>query len=503
LIVHMKLSQLLENVTVSKLLQTMVGQMVVTQDREVNRVQYDSRKIQRDDCFVALKGTSTDGHAFLQNAVSQGARVLVVENDRAIPDSFCMHSGVIKVVVPDTRKALARISANFFHHPSKEMRFVGITGTNGKTTTSHLIKSVLEAAGEKVGLVGTIEYTMGDRVIPATHTTPESLELNELFAAMVKNGCTSVSMEVSSHALDQSRVYGLDFAVAVFTNLTQDHLDYHGSMEKYFQAKKILFDELQPEGWAVINHDDRRGIELLGSVKAHSISYGINSSADIRATEVRLSTDGTTLPVSDGRSNWTITTPLIGRFNAYNVLAAYSAGRALGIPHDQILSGIAAVNSVRGRFERIASPLGWIAVIDYAHTPDALENCLKAIHDILPSRDRGRIITVFGAGGDRDKSKRPQMGRIAADYSDTVIVTSDNPRSEDPEKILDDIMHGIIRRTNVVREADRRKAIERAAGCAQRGDVILIAGKGHEEYQVVGKEKIHFSDREIVENLAR
>jgi UDP-N-acetylmuramoyl-L-alanyl-D-glutamate--2,6-diaminopimelate ligase len=318
---------------------------------------------------------------------------------------------------------------------------------------------------------------------------------------MLKNGCTSVSMEVSSHALDQSRVYGLNFAVAVFTNLTQDHLDYHGSMERYFQAKNILFNELRPDRWAVINHDDRRGLEILGSVKAHTISYGINTSADIRAKDVKLSIDGTSLLVSDDRSDWTITTPLIGRFNAYNVLAAYSAGRALGIPHEQILSGISALKNVRGRFERIASPRGWIAIIDYAHTPDALENCLRAIHDILPSQNRGRIITVFGAGGDRDKTKRPQMGHIAGDYSDIVIVTSDNPRTEDPEKIIDDVMRGILRRASVLREGDRRLAIERAVSCAQRGDVILIAGKGHEDYQVVGKERIHFSDREIVESL--
>lgn len=499
----MKLSQLLENVTVSKLFQTMYGQMVVTQDVEVNNVQYDSRKIQRDDCFVALKGTASDGHAFLQNAISQGARALVVQDDNAIPDSLCMHSGVIKVVVPDTRKALARISANFFHHPSKHMKFVGITGTNGKTTTSHLIKSILEAAGEKVGLVGTIEYKMGDRILPATHTTPESLELNELFDAMLKNGCTSVSMEVSSHALDQSRVYGLDFTVAVFTNLTQDHLDYHGSMDRYFHAKNILFNELQPSGWAVINHDDRRGLDILDSVKAHTISYGMNTSADIRVTGLKLSIDGSSLQVSDGRSGWTMTTPLIGRFNAYNVLAAYATGRALGIPHEQILAGISNLKNVRGRFERIASPFGWTAIIDYAHTPDALENCLRAIHDILPSQNRGRIITVFGAGGDRDKTKRPQMGQIAGDYSDIVIVTSDNPRTEDPEKIIDDVMRGIIRRASVLREVDRRLAITQAVSCAQRGDVILIAGKGHEDYQVIGKEKIHFSDREIVESLLK
>lgn len=497
----MKLSQLLENVTVSKLFQTVLGQMVVTHEIEVGKVQYDSRKIQRNDCFVALKGTTTDGHGFLQNAINAGAKVVVVQDDNAIPDSLCMHTGVVKVVVPDTRKALAQISANYFRYPSKHMKFIGVTGTNGKTTTSHLVKSILEAAGEKVGLVGTIEYKIGDRVIPATHTTPESLELNELFDSMLNSGCTSVSMEVSSHALDQSRVYGLDFDVAIFTNLTQDHLDYHGTMEKYFDAKKLLFSELKPTGCAVINNDDRHGLDILNSANARKISYGINSSADIRAKGIKLSIDGTTLSVTDHHSEWTMTTPLIGKFNAYNVLASYSAGVALSVPHEQILTGISNLKSVRGRFERIASPAGWTAIIDYAHTPDALENCLKAIHDILPTRNRGRIITVFGAGGDRDKMKRPQMGQIAGDYSNIVIVTSDNPRTENPELIIDDIIRGIMRRASVLREVDRRTAIERAISCAKQGDVILIAGKGHEDYQIIGKEKIHFSDREIVESL--
>ena len=497
----MKLSQLLEGVTVSKLFQTTYGQMVTTQDVEVSKVQYDSRKIQHGDCFVAIKGTASDGHTFLQNAINQGTKVVVMQDDTSIPDPLCMHSGVVKVVVPDTRKALALISANYFHHPSKQMKFIGVTGTNGKTTTSHLIKSILEIAGEKVGLVGTIEYKIGERIIPATHTTPESLELNELFALMVDSSCTSVSMEVSSHALDQSRVYGLDFDAAIFTNLTQDHLDYHGTMERYFESKKILFSELKPKGCAIINHDDRWSVEILRILKSRVITYGINSSADIHATEVKLSIDGTTLTVKDGKEEFIITTPLIGKFNAYNVLAAYSGGLALNITREQILAGISNLKSVRGRFERISSPAGWIAIVDYAHTPDALENCLKAIHDILPTQNRGRIITVFGAGGDRDKSKRPLMGQIAGDYSDIVIVTSDNPRTEIPEKIIDDIMRGIIRHASVLREVDRKTAIERAVSCAQRGDVILIAGKGHEDYQVIGKEKKHFNDREVVESF--
>ena len=497
----MRLSQLLEGVTVSKLFQTMYGQMVVTHEVEISNVQYDSRKIQRGDCFVAIKGTTIDGHSFIQSAINQGAKVVVLQNDKILPDPLCMHAGVIKVVVPDSRRALAVISANYFDHPSKKLKFVGITGTNGKTTTSHLVKSILEAGGEKTGLVGTIEYKIGEQIIPATHTTPESLELNELFALMVKNNCTSVSMEVSSHALDQSRVYGLNFDVAVFTNLTQDHLDYHVTMENYFEAKKILFTYLKPSGCAVINHDDRWGIQLLDFVGAKKISYGINLAADIFAKEVKLSINGTTFVVSDGQSECLVSTSLIGTFNVYNVLAAYTAGVVLGLSRDQILTGIKNLKNVRGRFERITSPAGWTAIVDYAHTPDALGNCLKTIHDVLPKKNRGRIITVFGAGGDRDKAKRPMMGRIVGDCSDLVIVTSDNPRTEVPESIIDDVMRGITRHASVLREVDRQTAIERAIKCAQPGDVVLIAGKGHEDYQVIGKEKKHFSDREVVENL--
>lgn len=499
----MRLSQLLEGVTVSKLYQTMYGQMVVTHEVEIGKVQYDSRKIQRGDCFVAIKGTTNDGHTFIQNAINQNAKVIVLQDDKNLPDSLCMHAGVIKVIVPDSRRALAIMSANYFNHPLKKLKSIGITGTNGKTTTSHIVKSILDASGEKAGLVGTIEYKIGEQIIPATHTTPESLELNELFASMVENKCTSVSMEVSSHSLDQSRVYGLDFDVAVFTNLTQDHLDYHLTMENYFEAKKVLFTNLKPSSCAVINYDDKWGVRLLNSCNAKKLSYGINLAADILAKEVKLSINGSTFVISNGHGECKVSTPLIGRFNVYNVLAAYTTGIALGLSREQILAGIGNLKNVRGRFERITSPAGWTAIVDYAHTPDALENCLKTIHDVLPKTNHGRVITVFGAGGDRDKMKRPMMGRIAGDYSDIVIVTSDNPRTEVPETIIDEVMSGITRHASVLREVDRQTAIERAIKCAQSGDVVLIAGKGHEDYQIIGKEKKHFSDREVIENLLK
>jgi UDP-N-acetylmuramoyl-L-alanyl-D-glutamate--2,6-diaminopimelate ligase len=483
--------------------ETTYGHSAITHEVHVHQLQYDSRKIQRGDCFIAIRGTGTDGHKFLESAIGNGASVVVLEQDSALSDYYFMHSGVVKIVVPDSRKALAVMSANYYNHPSRKLTMVGVTGTNGKTTTTHLVKAILEAAGQRVGLLGTIEYRIGDEVIPASHTTPESLELNELLARMATSGCQSVSMEVSSHALHQSRVYGLQFSAAVFTNLTQDHLDYHGSMEEYFSAKKILFDTLERDAVAITNADDTWGMQIAASSPARTLSYGIAEHANVRASDIRLSIDGSSCALSFNNQQTTMTTPLVGRFNVYNILAAYSTGLALGLSPDTLAAGIRSVKSVRGRFERIASPKGWAAIIDYAHTPDALEKCLRTIHDVLPREGRGRIITVFGAGGDRDRTKRPLMGAVAGQWSDIVIVTSDNPRTEEPQSIIDGIVAGIPRAAQVTREVDRRAAIHSALQQAKAGDVILVAGKGHEDYQVIGKEKIHFSDREIVEEFIR
>lgn len=496
----MKLSQLLEGVVVSKLFQTMYGQMVVTHDVEIHRIQYDSRKLERGDCFVAIQGAATDGHSFIQTAISKGAKVVVMERDDVMPDSFFMHHGAIKIVVPDSRKALAVMSANYFGHPSKKLEMVGVTGTNGKTTTTYLIKSILEAAGKKVGLIGTIEYRIGNEVLPATHTTPESLELNDLLSTMVDRGCSSVSMEVSSHALHQSRVFGLNYKVAVFTNFTQDHLDYHGSMEEYFRTKRTLFTDMKPS-CAVTNKDDEWGMKIVIDSSSQCLTYSATISADATATGVELSMEGTRFTVAYKGEMTSVSSQLVGRFNVYNILAAFSTGIALGISKQDIQRGIANLTSVKGRFERITSSRGWTAIIDYAHTPDALEKCLRAIHEVLPVKKRGRIITVFGAGGDRDRTKRPRMGKVVSDLSDVVIITSDNPRTEAPDKIIDDIAAGIARRDGIHRQVDRKKAIEQATTAAAAGDVVLIAGKGHEEYQVIGKERIHFSDREVVELL--
>jgi len=499
----MRLGELLAGVQVSKLFETTYGHAAITHEVHVHQLQYDSRKIQRGDCFFAMRGTGTDGHRFVESAIRNGASVVVLEQDSALSDYFFLHSGVVKVVVPDSRKALAVMSANYYNHPSRKLTMVGVTGTNGKTTTTHLVKAILEAAGQRVGLLGTIEYRIGDEVIPASHTTPESLELNELLARMANSGCQSVSMEVSSHALHQSRVYGLEFDAAVFTNLTQDHLDYHGSMEEYFRAKKMLFDSLDQDAVAITNTDDAWGMQIAASSRARTFSYGVAEHADVRATDIRLSIEGTSCTLWFKNQQTTMTTPLVGRFNVYNILAAYSTGLALGHPPDKLAAGIRSVKGVHGRFERIPSPKGWAAIIDYAHTPDALEKCLRTIHDVLPREGRGRIITVFGAGGDRDRTKRSLMGGVAGQLSDIIIVTSDNPRTEDPQRIIDEIVAGIPRGAHVTQEVDRRAAIHSALRQARSGDVVLVAGKGHEDYQVIGKDKIHFSDREIVEELIR
>jgi UDP-N-acetylmuramoyl-L-alanyl-D-glutamate--2,6-diaminopimelate ligase len=497
------LSELLNGVRVTKLFEMQYGRTLVTQDIQISNVQYDSRKVHPGDMFVALRGTAMDGHAFIDNAVSNGAVVVVLEDDAARPDSFFLHANVAKVVVPNARQALARIAANYYGTPSTRLRPLGVTGTNGKTTTTHLLWSILQTAGEKAGLLGTINYLIGDDVLPASHTTPESLEMQELLARMVREGCTTAVMEVSSHALMQHRVDGLQFRAGVFTNLTQDHLDYHGTMESYRAAKKMLFDMLEPDAVAVINADDASGDAMVEGTRAHVLRYGIGTVADVHATDVRVTIHGTQCSIHHGGRTVPITSALTGRFNAANILAAFATGVALGLKDQDIVRGIERMQAVRGRFEQMASPAGWTAIIDYAHTPDALENCLRTIHDILPVQQRGKIITVFGCGGNRDAGKRPIMGRIAAVMSDEVIVTSDNPRKEDPEAIIRQIMAGVRGPARVRTEADRHRAIILGLESARAGDVVLIAGKGHEDYQVLGETRHHFDDREEVENFIR
>ncbi len=473
--------------------------MVVTHEVEVRHVQYDSRKIGRGDMFVAIRGGQVDGHTYISGAIHNGAKVVVMEDDQAMPDSYFMHAGVVKIVVQNSRVALAQIAAQYYGHPAGKLSMIGVTGTNGKTTTTHLIKAIVEESGSKTGLIGTIAYQIGNETFPATHTTPESLELNGLLSRMVGSGCSSAVMEVSSHSLDQRRVHGFNFNVGVFTNLTQDHLDYHGTMEKYFEAKTILFRTLPGSSFAVINCDDDWGKRLMSITSGKTISYGEANIADVSARQVSLSMKGTRFTIHHRGEQIEINTSLVGRFNVSNILAAYGAGIALEIPSSVIRRAIENTTSVRGRFEPVISPDGWTAVVDYAHTPDALEKTLHAIHDVLSVDRQGRIITVFGCGGNRDRTKRPIMANVATTLSDVTIVTSDNPRNEDPDFIISEVMAGVVSGKTVHQEADRRKAIVQALTMAKPNDVVLIAGKGHEDYQVIGNEKIHFSDKEIVE----
>jgi UDP-N-acetylmuramoyl-L-alanyl-D-glutamate--2,6-diaminopimelate ligase len=493
------LSTLLDGVTVTKLFQTVFGKMVTTHDVEIDTIRIDSRRVGRGDMFVAVPGMDADGHAFASDAMQKGAKAIVLERDDAVSDPECMHAGVVKIVVPDARQALARMAANYYGRPAENMKMVGITGTNGKTTTAQLIGSILKAGGERTGTIGTVGIQFGTTAEASSHTTPDALELHHLLARMGRENISAVSMEVSSHALVQSRIDGIAFACGVFTNLTQDHLDYHGTMEDYIDAKKILFDSLSSSASAVVNADDPWCGNITKDTKAHIVSYGTAADASVRLLSADVSVDGSTLEIQYEGSSVSITTPLIGLFNVSNVLAGFAAGVALGVPIPAIELGIASLTQVKGRFERVRSRHGWTAIIDYAHTPDALEKCLQTVRQLRTDESTGRILTVFGAGGSRDKGKRPQMGGIVARLSDVVIVTSDNPRSEDPDRIIDDIMGGIDNPSGVTRESDRKKAIALAASMARKDDIILIAGKGHEDVQVIGDRTTHFSDREEIE----
>ncbi len=499
----MTLSKLLDGVRVSKLFQTMYGQMVVTHEVEIQGIAYDSRKVRKGDMFVAISGIDVDGHRYIESAIHNGAKAVVVEDDAALPDSYFMHAGVIKIVVQNSRAALARLSANYFNHPAEHLAMVGITGTNGKTTTSMLVKSILESAGQQTGLVGTIEYSIGNKRFPATHTTPESLELSELLSRMVQQGCTSAVMEVSSHALHQHRVDGIPFRTAVFTNLTQDHLDYHKTMEEYFDAKAILFRQLSPASTAVVNLDDPFGTRFVSETRARAMTYAIGCDADVKAEIVSLSVQGTEIEILHRGERTMVESPLIGRFNVSNILAAFCVGLTFDISKPAIAQALHNVGHVAGRFEPILGRQGWTAIIDYAHTPDALQKTLFAIADIFEKASGRKIITVFGCGGNRDRTKRPTMGQIASELSDLTIITSDNPRKEDPVEIIREVEAGVLPHRSVLTEVDRGRAITMALDLAHAGDVVLIAGKGHEDYQIIGDKKIHFSDREIVESYLR
>lgn len=463
------------------------------EDVEVSDIRYDSRSVGKGSVFVAIKGEKADGNLYVQESIGKGAVVVVTETD-------AVFKGATAIRVPNAREALAQISALFYGEPAKKLKLVGITGTNGKTTTSFLVESILREAGLNPGIVGTINYRYAGKVFPAPNTTPESLDLQKLLRDMVDSGVKAAVMEVSSHALDQDRVAACIFDVGVFTNLTQDHLDYHVTMEDYFEAKSRLFTDFIDEGKAaVINMDDPMGEELSKRAIGRVIGYSVKKGkADIYPNDVVLGVSEISGTVKTPMGVVEIKSPLIGDFNLYNILAAVGTGVGLGLPLGVIEGGIRALTNVPGRLERVDAGQPFIILLDYAHTPDALERVLSTIRGLTERR----IITVFGCGGDRDRGKRPLMGSVAVRYSDMVIITSDNPRTEDPLKIIEDIRAGIERQgpgANYIIIPDRREAIEKAVSMAQAGDILLLAGKGHEDYQVIGKEKIHFDDREEAE----
>jgi len=468
-------------------------------DREITGITCDSRRVMPGNLFVAVRGERTDGHRFLDAAIDRGASAVVLESDASL------RQRVTRIKVSNARRSMAQASAQFYNHPSQDLKAVGITGTNGKTTTAFMVRAVMEAAGLPCGLLGTVQYQIGQRVIPASRTTPESVEIQEMMSQMLRAGCGGVSMEVSSHALDQSRVSEVDFDVAVFTNLSQDHLDYHGTMENYFESKVKLFSALgtvRKAGRAVVNADNAYGRELikrLGGDRA-VVSYGVKSAAVVRAEDVRVSAEGSYFVVRTPQGSIPMSLPLIGRYNVSNALAAISASLALDIDLQTIEPALAKFQPVPGRVERINTREGCDVFVDYAHTADALRNVLVTLSELT----RGRLIVVFGCGGDRDKGKRKPMGQAAAELADFSILTSDNPRTEDPREILQQIEEGFwastVRRYQVIE--DRREAIERALDIARPGDTVLIAGKGHEAYQEFADTVVPFNDRLVVEEYS-
>jgi UDP-N-acetylmuramoyl-L-alanyl-D-glutamate--2,6-diaminopimelate ligase len=457
----------------------------------VTDIVVDSRKASPGALFVCAGGYPADRHDFLPQAAEAGAVAAIVEEGR----SFDAPQNMTLIAVPDTRRALAKLSSRFWEDPSHDLKLYGITGTNGKTTSSFLLSQLLERAGRITGVIGTLGAFLSGEEIPSDRTTPEANDLQRLLREMADRGATAVSMEVSSHALALGRVRGCHFAGAIFTNLTQDHLDFHRSFEDYFQAKASLFTEYAgPDFRAAINLDDEGGKRLLPLVSCPTTTFGISEAADVRAEEIRLSPGSTAFRLAAPHGSREVLLPLIGRFNVSNALGTAALALHAGISLDEVAAGLSEAKGAPGRFERVDEGQPFGVVVDYAHTPDALENVLRAARSIT----EGRLLCVFGCGGDRDPGKRPKMGRIAGDLSDVAIVTSDNPRSENPEAIIDQILGGITSDSHARVEAiaDRREAIRAAAREAKPGDMVLIAGKGHETYQILPHGTIHFDDRE-------
>ncbi len=452
---------------------------------------YDSRKVTRNSVFVAIRGASVDGHDYIKEAVRKGATTVFAESK---PD-FRLPGKVTLIIVPDTRAALAKLSDYFYDSPSEMMRVVGITGTNGKTTVSYILKSILALSEKRCGTIGTVKYDLLGKECPATMTTPESLDLQRMMKTIADNQADYCLLEVSSHALSQKRVDQVSFHSAIFTNLTQDHLDYHHDIEDYFKAKALLFTKYSPR-ISIINSDDPYSSRLLAMIGTETLTYGIEKNSDVTAENITMDLRGIGMNVITPSGAFMVRSNMTGRHNIYNILASVCAAYADDVDFDRIAGGIARLESVPGRFETINQGQPFSVVVDYAHTHDALANVIDTARNLAD----GKLITVFGCGGDRDAGKRPLMGRVAWTMSDIVVVTSDNPRTESPEKIIDDILGGINQSENpagVIKVIDDRgEAIRSAVAMAEPGDFVLIAGKGHENYQILGKKKNHFDDRE-------
>ncbi len=457
--------------------------------KDITGINIDSRKVMPGHVFVAMRGTQVDGHKFIPTAIEKGAVAVVCEE---LPEECA--EGVAYVVVESTEAVVGVLATTFYGNPSQKVKLVGVTGTNGKTTIATLLYNMFRRMGHKCGLLSTVCNYIEDEAIPASHTTPDPIELNRLLAEMVAKGCEYVFMECSSHAIHQRRIGGLTFAGGIFTNLTRDHLDYHKTFENYRDAKKMFFDGLTKNAFAITNADDKNGLFMTQNTKATVKTYSTRALADYKARILECHFEGMLLEI-DGTE---VAVQFIGKFNVSNLLAVYGAALMLGKEKEEVLLVLSTLKSVAGRLEPTRSAEGVTAVVDYAHTPDALENVLNAIHEVL--NGKGRIITVCGCGGNRDKGKRPLMAEEAARQSDILILTSDNPRHENPEDILDDMEKGLTaqQQKKALRITDRRQAIRTAVAMAHTGDVILIAGKGHEDYQIVGDVKHHFDDREEV-----
>lgn len=471
------------------LYKTRLEEIIGSTNLAISSVTFDSRKVKKDSLFVATRGTASDGHHYIEVAIEAGAVAIVCED---LPETLKENITYVKVL--DSSASLGYIACHFYDNPSEKLKLVGITGTNGKTTTVTLLFNLFRGLGYNVGLLSTVENKINNTVIPSTHTTPDALALNELLAKMVEAGCQYAFMEVSSHAIVQHRITGLKFTGAAFSNITHDHLDYHKTFEEYIRAKKLFFDNLQDDAFALTNKDDRNGMVMLQNTKAKKYTYGLKSIADFKCRVIENHLNGLLLSI-DNQEVWV---KLIGSFNAYNVLVVYAISLLLKQDKVSVLTTLSNLNSVEGRFQYLKSKNGIVAIIDYAHTPDALKNVLETIKDIRTGNEQ--VITLVGCGGDRDAAKRPIMAQIACEYSNKIILTSDNPRSENPEDILNQMQSGISPSDakKTLRISDRKEAIRTAVAFAKEGDIILVAGKGHEKYQEISGVKHPFDDFEIV-----